>query len=214
MRRAALTPALPAVEATPHPRKRDVFRVYPWVVGGYLYGVKHAPGMRARLTALGMLAGLTVMPPALMVLFMLGPAWVGWARLPAAWTVVASTVFAGLMMVPLTGLLLLNGPGRRAYMTPRRDVVLVGRAKEGKWLAENFFAARPRAQSAQPLWEHTIPTLEAEADRMNLVIEAHAMNQTLATLYRSRCPGFEEVKRKRNGQVLLRRAPRSSAPHL
>lgn len=202
-----LAPALPAVDKTPSPQWRDVLRIYPWLIRGYLYGACGACGRCAKVYAWLILVLLTLMPPALLIGFMLFPAMLGWSRRPVLLSLVGALVGVFLLMFPVAGAAMLFGRGRRAYMSSSRDAVLVVRAAGGRWKVENFFAAHPKRSNTAPLWECTVPALCERADQEGILIAATAMNETLARIYCWRVPGLEPVGAAGMGRVKLVRAP-------
>lgn len=205
-----LAPALPAVDKTPSPQWRDVLRIYPWLIRGYLYGACGACGRCAKVYAWLILVLLTLMPPALLIGFMLFPAMLGWSRRPVLLSLVGALVGVFLLMFPVAGAAMLFGRGRRAYMSSSRDAVLVVRAAGGRWKVENFFAAHPKTSETESLWDFTVPALLEAADRAGVHIEATAMNEKLARHYKRKIPDLRRLGVVCTGQVKLLRVPR---PH-
>lgn len=191
--------ALPTVPETPSPRIWDLARIGLWLLAGYAYALIHAPSRRSKLYALSVLLIVTVFPPLL--------------ALAVMWDVPVSqrillTLVCLLIVLPFAGGAVVLRGGRRAYMTPRRDAVLVVRAVESGWRIENFFASRPRKTDTSALWECTVPALQRAADAGGIVVEATAMNTALADYYRRRVPELEVVEVLRSGRIKLERRPR------
>lgn len=189
---------LPGVTQTPSPRARDVVKIFPWMVGGYLYGLRHAPTWRSRAYTLLILCTLMVLAPVFLLL-MIPPPGVG--------ILLLELVIYACLLIPMGGLSVLCGRGRRAYMSSTRDAVLIVREVQGQWRVENFFAAHPKRSNTAPLWECTVPALCERADQEGILIAATAMNETLARIYCWRVPGLEPVGAAGMGRVKLVRAP-------
>lgn len=183
----------------------------PWLIGGYLYGARVASGRCAKAYALLMVLVLTVMPPGLLIVFLLLPSILGWSRRPGLLMLLTGVAGVVLLMFPLLGAVLVFGSGRRAYMPSSRDALLVVRAVGGRWRVENFFAAHPKKSNTAPLWDCAVPALLEVADRSGVVIEATAVNEAVARYYRRRLPGLRDVGRLPMGRVRLERPP-SGAP--
>lgn len=193
----------PAGRSDPSPRARDVVRVFPWMVGGYVYGVRHAPTLASRAYTLLILGTLTVLAPVLLLLIV---------PPPSVPILLFDLVVYACLLLPMGGLSVMCGRGRRAYMPATRDAVLMVREVQGQWRVENFFAAHPKRSNTSPLWEYTVPALVKRADQEGILIVATAMNEKLARFYCSRVPGLEPGGGTAGmGRVKLVRVPHPSA---
>ena len=73
----------------------------PWLIGGYLYGVRVARGRCAKAYALLMVLVLAVMPPGLLIVFLLLPSILGWSR--RLGLLMLLTALAGVGQAPCGG---------------------------------------------------------------------------------------------------------------
>lgn len=105
------------------------------MLGGYIYALRHAPRLRSWAYTLLTLCTLTVLAP-VPLLLMVPP--------PNVSILLLELVVYAYLLIPMGGLSVLGGRGRRAYMPATRDAVLIVREVEGQWRVENFFAARPK----------------------------------------------------------------------